>query len=190
MEIFFTSALMILMLIRCAQPSATLPDQLKFSDIIGIIFDGSGGRLANAGDYLAISGSVTMQLTGAAENGSFLISYKSFSVPSLCTYRNACSCTGSLRGTYTPGSAPTSSADNGTTTPYSPNSTPTPSPTPSQSANVTTTYLALSIDNQNSSLSSGCPVEINRTVTVQIGNDKTLIFTDLGSDLLFKPRNY
>lgn len=174
-------------------PEEELPDQVAFSEIVGIIYDGVSSRLQNSGNYQPISGKVALVFQGTDAGGTFKFSYSRFSEPSLCAYMQNCECTGVLTGSYLKTADPTSSAIPDTSNDvYDPmaqdggSTTITPSPDPS----ITTSFVALTIDYQASSLSSTCPIQSNRTVKLQVHNDRTLVYTDLGKDLVLKPRQY
>jgi hypothetical protein len=186
--------LMPLLLLVCScginAPPASLPDQVNLIDLMGIIFDGVSSRLQNSGEYKPIYGSVAAVFEGTDEAGKFKFSYSHFSEPTLCAYMQSCSCTGILAGTFAAAKDPSTNGGNTTveTAPYDPNAKTEDNLAPIPDPNITIAYLALTIDFQASNLSQDCPPQSNRTVKISIQNNKTITYTDLGKDLILKPR--
>jgi hypothetical protein len=169
-------------------PSTTALPQLQFVDVIGAVFDAQSARLAGSPSFSSTSGHLTTSFSGTPASGTFLMSFTNFLAPSLCVYGKSCVCTGILKGTFIEGASSGSDETSPGSTPYTPNPTPSPTPDPTTDASVTTAYIALKIDFQNSSLSTDCDKQIDRTIQLQIHNDKTMVISDSGKEILFSAR--
>lgn len=181
--------ILLLNLIGCSEVSEDSAEDITFTEVIGVIFDGVSSKLQSSRNYTPIEGRVSATFEGTPDTGNFKFSYSNFNEPALCGFGQDCACAGLVVGTYNKGESENKDSEESNEKPYDPSQSEEEEDiTQENEEEDSFVFLELTIDQDKTSMSQFCVTQINRTIKVSVFNDRRIIITDNGRDLLLKPR--